>query len=411
MKSFPLFVALRYFLSRKNKHFINTIAIISMLAVAFGTAALVVILSVFNGFSATIENLFNSLDAEITLVPVEGKVFNYDQSLQESIHSVEGIASITEVIEDNILLRVKNQQKVVQMKAVSESFISERGIANNLLEGKPILKKGERNFAIIGLGVQYELGISLRNEFTYLQAWYPNRSVKHLGKNLSKSFSSLPIQASGVFQIEQEYDNNYIFVPLGFAKKLLKYETELSALEIKVDESHEVAAVIQALKEKVGEGFIVKDQLQLHASLYRAMKLEKVFVFAAILVVIAIAAINIFFSLSMLVIEKKKDIAMLFTLGAKRKTIRAVFLTEGLLIGLTGACLGLVVGFLVCFLQSEYGIIEMNVSTSIMNSYPVAMHLIDFVVVGLATFVITFLASILPAIKASVVDVDGLRNL
>jgi len=411
MSKFPYFIASRYFLSKKNRHFINTIAIISMLAVAFGTAALVIVLSVFNGFSDTIEDLYDSFDPEITIVPAKTKVFLYDEDMKAKVAKVKGIENVTEVILDNVLIRYRGQQKVVQMKGVSTNFLKQSEFESKIVEGKPLLTKGEIDFALIGLGVQYEMRISMNSEFTYIQCWYPNRKVKSLGKNLKKSFIQKSIYPGGVFQVEQQYDDHFVFVPLRFAKDLLEYDAERSSLEINVKEGFDIVNVMNDLTDQLGEDYLIKDKLALHASLFKAMKLEKVFVFLSIILVIAIASINIFFSLSMLVIEKKKDMTILVTMGAEPKTVKAIFLTEGLLVGLTGAGIGLIFGFLICFVQQKFGLVSLGSDTSIVNAYPVSMRWMDFVLVGLSTFVITIVASIAPAIKASKITADAAQSL
>lgn len=408
---FPFFIASRYFLSKKNKHFINTIAIISMLAVAFGTAALVIVLSVFNGFSKTIEGLYDSFDPEITILPKTGKVFEYTNELKETIQSTEGVGFITEVIQDNVLIRYKEQQKVVQLKAVSDNFLKQSNFKDVVLEGSPNLTNANKNFALFGLGIQYELGISLKNDFAFIQCWYPRRNVKRLSKNLARSFNQKTIIPGGVFQIEQQYDDNYVFVPLRFAQELINYKNERSSLEIKVKEGYKDSKVIEALQNKLGDQFTLKNKLALHANLYKAMRLEKLFVFLAIILVIAIASVNIFFSLSMLVIEKRKDTAMMITMGADTKLVKSIFLTEGLLVGLSGAAIGLMIGFLFCWIQQLTGFISMGAGTSIISAYPVSMQWQDFVAVGVSTFLIAFAASIAPAIKASKVTTEELRKL
>lgn len=382
-----------------------------MLAVAFGTAALVIVLSVFNGFSKTIEGLYDSFDPEITILPHQGKVFEYDESLQQKIKQTEGVEIVTEVIQDNILLKYRKQQKVVQLKAVSDNFLAQSDFKSKVLDGNAYLTKGTLNYALIGLGIQYELGVSLKNDFAYLQCWYPNRKVKRLGKNLKKSFKSLNIQTGGVFQIEQDYDDGFVFVPLRFAQKLFDYQKERTSLEIKVKEGYEIQKVIALLEKKLGNDFVLKDKLALHASLFKAMKLEKLIVFLVVIVVIAMAAVNIFFSLSMLVIEKKKDAAMLITMGASSKNIKSIFLMEGLLVGFSGATIGIIFGFLFCFLQQQTGFIKMNVDTSIVSAYPVHMEWKDFLSIGICTFLIAFGSSIGPAVKASKIKTDDLRKL
>jgi len=380
-------------------------------AVAFGTVALIIVLSIFNGFKETIEGVYSSFDPELTISPKEGKVFVYDTVFEKKLKAIEGIEDITEVIVDNALIKYRGLQKVVQLKGVSNNFLKQTNFESKIIEGKGKLQNKDKNFAIIGLGIQYELGISLENEFAFIQCWYPNRKVKHFASNPLKAFNRQVIYPGGVFQIEQEYDNSYVFVPLSFTKSLMGYYQERSSLELKVKKDFKIEDVKKELQQIIGDKFNVKTQLELHASLFKAMELEKVFAFLAIIVLVAIAAINIFFSCSMLVLEKRNDMSMLVTMGAQTNDIRSIFLIEGLLIGVTGTLIGVFFGFVFCFLQQQFKFLTIGGETSIINVVPVSMKVLDFTFVGISALVITLLASIQPAIKASKISTEGIKKL
>ena len=400
----PFLIAKRYFFSRKKRNIISIISNIAMIGVAVGSAALIIVLSVFNGLEDLIREIYSSFDPDLKISAAEGKSFETDTEFMNRIRRTPGVAVVSEVIEDNALLRYNERQMVVKVKGVSENFFEQNEIGASVVEGSSDLYFKNTYRALVGRGVQYQLSIRPNNQFVALQFLYP-RNVKFNPLNPEASFNSLNILPGGIFAIERQYDDAYVFVPLNFAEELLEYGRRRTALEIKVEQGFKIEQVKRALQQILGEGFKVQNSDEQHTSLLRAVKVEKLFVFITFAFILGIASLNIFFSLSMLVIDKKKDIAILASMGATAKTIRNIFLLEGALVALIGAAYGLTLGMLVCNLQQTFGIISMGMATSVVEAYPVKMQVDDFVFTGLAIIVITLLVSIRPANRAAAMSV------
>lgn len=396
----PFFIARRYFRSRKKKTFINIISIISMLVVAVGTMALVVVLSVFNGLEDLIRSLYNTFDAELRIVPATGKSFELTDSLRQVVSETEGVLLISEVVEDNALIRYQDNEKVVKIKGVSENFLQQQRLDKALVQGKLALYQGKVPRAILGTGVRNELGVSLENDFYALRFYYP-RNVRPGLLDPTKYYNQQIIKPGGVFSIEKQYDDNYVIVPLEFALNLLEYGNKRSALEIETKPDVSIASVQQALQEKLSGEFLVQNSDEQHSSLLKAIKIEKLFVYIAFTFILAIASFNIFFSLTMLAIDKKRDIAVLFSMGASNRLVRWIFLYEGAIIAFSGAIVGIGLGVILCLLQQEYGLVSMGMQTSVNNAYPVKLVFSDLFFTALSTIFITVLASFRPASLAS----------
>lgn len=399
-----LFIAKRYFLSKKKRSFINVISIISMLCVAVGTMALIIVLSVFNGLEGLIKDLYSTFDPQIKISSVIGKSFVYDDAFIQKIQKTEGVAYVTKVIEDNALLRYQDKQLVVKIKGVSETFKHQNNIDSMIVDGNFMLSKGQIEFAVVGRGIQNRLGINIQNRIYPLQLWYP-RISRNASLNPETAFNRDVIMPEGVFAIEKQYDDHYVFVPLDFASRLLEYNSKLTSIEVNAKDKSEIITVQNRLKDLLGDKFNVLNADEQHASLIKAVKVEKLFVYLTFSLILAVASINIFFSLSMLVIDKQKDISVLMAMGASPAFIKKLFLTEGAIIAFTGAILGLVLGFVICFLQKQYGFVSMGMETSVVDAYPVEMHLTDFLFTSILIITVTILVSVAPANRASHTDV------
>ncbi|MCR6641799.1 MAG: FtsX-like permease family protein [Sporocytophaga sp.] len=401
----PFFIAKRYFLFGRKINFINIVSLLSILVVAFVTMSLVVALSVFNGLEDLIRSLYNTFDPQLKISAVKGKSFTVDHDFLDKLKSNEGIAIITEVIEDNVLVKYKEDQMVVKMKGVSENFLNQKRLDSMIVAGDLKFHERGKDYAIIGRGIQYNLAISLNSEINPLQVWYPKNIKAAASLSPDKVFSRENIRAGAVFAIEKQYDDNYIFVPLDFAERLLNYGDKRTSLEIKVKDGFKVNKVRDQLRKLLGEEFLVQNSDEQHASLLRAVKIEKLFMFFTISFILAVASMNIFFCLTMLAINKKRDVAILYSMGATPSMVRAIFLTEGAMIAFTGAILGLVLGIGLCVAQQQYGMVSMGMETSLVDAYPVKMELSDFISTGITIIIITFLASVRPANRAIQVSI------
>lgn len=371
-----------------------------MIGVAVGTMSLVIVLSVFNGLEDLIRSLYSSFDPEIKVTATTGKSFEIDDAFLEKLSKIEGVAIVTEVIEDNAYVRYRDSELIVKVKGVGDNFIEQERMDETIVHGELKLKKDGNNYALVGRGVQYGLGIAPDNDFYTLQLFYP-KNLRPGSLNPSSLYNQKNILPGAIFAIEKQYDENYIFVPLDFAQALMDYGNKRTSLEIKTTPGFSISAVQSNLKNALGEKFMVLNSDEQHSGLLRAIKIEKLFVFLTFSFILAVASFNIFFSLTMLAIDKKKDIAVLYSLGATDKMIKNIFLKEGAIIAFSGAISGLLLGLLICWLQETYGLVSMGMQTSILDSYPVKMEFADFIYTGMSIILITLLASYRPAIIAT----------
>jgi lipoprotein-releasing system permease protein len=396
----PFFIAKRYFLSKRKKNFINIISVLSMIGVAFSTAALIIVLSVFNGFDHLLRSVNSSFDPELKIEAVKGKSFEVDNALLAKIKSIEGVEVVTEVIEDYAYIRYRDADMVVTIKGVGQNFLDQHRLDSQIVEGRLRLVENGINYAIIGRGVQYALSIGVENNIFPLQVFYI-KNTKASTIDISKIYSRRDIEPGSVFSIEKNYDDNYIFLPLEFAKDLLDYGNKRTSLEVKTMAGTNVKNVQTTIQRTLGSGFSVLTNEEQHMDLYKLLKMEKLFVFISLTALILVGSINIFFSLMMLAIDKKKDIAILSSVGASPSLIKRIFLSEGALIAFLGAGTGLVIGGSICWLQDQYGLVGMGVENALVSSYPVKLRFIDFLSTASVIVAITFFISFYPASLAA----------
>jgi lipoprotein-releasing system permease protein len=363
--------------------------------------ALVIVLSVFNGLEELFRSLYGTFNSQIQVRAAEGKFFELNDGLLNTIRSVEGIQSVAEVIEDNAVITYREAQHIVKMRGVSDTFLTQNGLDSVIVAGKLVLQDKGTDYAIIGSGVQFILSVSLNDDLHPMQVWYPNNTKKTIDLNSPNAIFRKPIRPGGVFVIEQQYDNNYIFVPLSFARDLVQAGNRRTSLEINTSNGASIRKVQNTLKEKLGEKYLVQNRDEQHANLLRAIQFEKLFVYITFSFILAVASFNIFFSLTMLALDKQKDVAVMYAMGASSGFIKKLFLTEGAIIAFTGAITGIVLGFVICWLQQTFGIVSMGMQTSVVDAYPVQMRVGDFARVGLTILIIVFVASYFPALKAS----------
>lgn len=371
-----------------------------MFAVCMITAALVIVLSVFNGLEDLLHSLNNSFDPEIKIQAAKGKSFPVDAALLSKIKGIEGVAYATEVIEDYAYVRYREANQVITLKGVSDDFIEQKRIPESaLMEGELKLREGGVNYAIVGQGVKYTMSLAVGDNMFPLQIYY----IKDVRASVDPSqlYSRMSIITGGVFSIVQQFDENYIIVPLDFAKELLNFGDKRTSIEIKTSPKANVFAVEEKLQKMLGSSFTVLNHEEQHKDIYRLLKIEKLFTFLSGSLLLGVGSINIFFSLMMLALDKKKDISVLSSMGASAGLIRNIFLIEGALIALIGTFAGLILGAVFCLLQQEFGLVSMGLENAVMQGYPVKMNLFDFLITLLAVCVITLVLSIKPAVLAS----------
>lgn len=367
-----------------------------MIGIAFSTAALIIVLSVFNGLEGLLRSLYSSFDPEIKIELKKGKSFEVTPEWISKIQAIEGVSIITEVIEDYAYVRYRDADMVVTMKGVSDNFLDQHRLDDHLADGRLVLRENTIDYAIIGRGVQYALSVGVSENLFPLQVFYI-KNMKSSSLDPSQLYERKSIEPGGVFSIEKNYDENYVFVPLQFAQDLLNYGNKRTSLEIQTRKDSDLKKVQQEISKTVGDTFHVLTNEEQHKDLYRLLKIEKLFTFVALTLLVLVASINIFFSLMMLALDKKKDISILFALGGHNHLIRKIFLSEGALIAFIGATSGLVLGGVICWLQDTFGLVGMGMENAIVSNYPVKMRLADFVLTSTVIICITVLVSFYPA--------------
>lgn len=394
-----LFIARRYFFSKKSQRAINIVSVISMAGVLIGTGALVVVLSVFNGFESLVVSLYNSFDPEIKVTVTEGKTFAPDPGMINKIREVNGVSAVSATLEENVLIKYHDKQTIGIIKGVDSSFADVSGVDTMLADGRFVLQNGDTDFAVVGGGIAYNLQLTTGDFFSQLDLYVPKAGAGSLN-HPEEAFNRRFITPSGVFAIQQEFDNKYILVPLRFCREMTGEEENISSLEIAVAGNADADLVRTKISGIMGDKYSVQSRFEQHALLYRIMKSEKWAVFLILAFILLIATFNMVGSLTMLIIEKQKDIAVLFSMGADSVLIRKIFLAEGLMITFIGAALGLVIGGIVCLLQQQFGFIQLGSSGSfVVDAYPVEMKTLDFIYVFFTVFFIGSIASWYPAKK------------
>lgn len=392
----PFFIAKRYLFSKRKKNFINIISWLSVVVVAFITAALVIVLSVFNGLGELLRTLNNSFDPEIKVELTEGKTFLMTDSLLQKIQSIDGVEVVTEVLEDYAYLRYRDANQIVTLKGVGKNFLDHHRLDDAIVSGKLALTEKEVDYALIGSGIDYNLSVAIDDPMFPLQLYYI-KNTKLTGLDPSKLYNKRNIIPGGVFRIVQNFDENYVIVPLHFAEDLMDAGKKRTSLEIKTKPDADAVKLEQELEKALGSTFSVLNQEEQHKDLYRLLRMEKLFTFLAFTLLLGIGAINIFFSLMMLALDKKKDISVLMAMGANASLIRRIFISEGAFIATLGTLSGLVLGRFVCWLQMNYGLVSMGMESAVMEGYPIKPILSDFVLTLIVVALITFLISLRPA--------------
>lgn len=379
--------------AKKSKNVINIISWISVISVAIGTFALVVVLSAFNGLEGLVESLFENFDSDIRIEAKRGKVFDGSSIAFDELAELEGLENYTRVLEEVCGVRYKKQQTIATMKGVDKSFIEMSALDSALIEGHSDLKRGNIAYAISGYGIASQLGLYLNKSPENLTFYAPKRSKINTVNPLQSVYQST-IASAGVFYISPEYDTKYIVVPIEFAQKFLKYDEEISAIEIKAKKGTDLENLKRNVIQLLGDEFTVKTRYEFNELLYKTNKTEKWVTFLILVFILIIAAFNILGSISMLIIDKQKDIETLKSLGANQHLIRRIFFTEGLLINLTGAISGLLLGIVVCLLQEHVGLLRLE--GGIVEFYPVKLNFIELIYIIITVMVIGFVTAWYP---------------
>lgn len=374
-----------------------------MLGVAVGTMALIIVLSVFNGLEDVLRSVYNTYDPELKVSPTTGKSFSLSIEELEEIRSIEGITGVSKVIEDNALARYNQEQVVVRLKGVEKSFLTTQKLDTFLMRGELRLQQNDKNYAILGAGVAYALGARLNDGIDEIELIYPKNIHPGALPN-PNAIRRVNVTPSAIISVDVKIDESLLMTSFDAAEEVLDYADRMTGLDIYVAKSQNLNNIKNQLQERLGNEFVLLDSDEQHGELLRAVKIEKLFVYIALTFITLIASFNIFFSLSMLAIEKKKDIAILLALGATAQTIRRIFLKQGFLIAGFGAVLGLILGLLFCYLQDRFGLVGMGMPNAVVQAYPVKVIALDVVGVTLSVFLIAILTSFRPATLAARIE-------
>ncbi|MCD4770538.1 MAG: ABC transporter permease [Bacteroidales bacterium] len=391
-----LYIARRYLLAKKSRNAINVISAISVSGVTVGTMALIIVLSVFNGLEEMVKSIFGTFDPDLEIRITEGKVFTPDSTTISYLNAIEGINAYSFILEENALLRYGEKQFIATVKGVEDDYSKITGLDSVMWDGEFILRsENGREYAVVGMGVANNLGIGL-NFLTPLNIYVPRRTGKVSSVNISNAFIRKYLFPSGIFSVEQEFDSRYIFIPLNMVRDLLEYDNEITAIEIKTDPDVDMDILQQQVSHLFGNDYTVKNKYQQQEMFYKVMKSERLAIFLILSFILLIASFNIIGSLTMLIIEKERDITILRSLGADNSLIKKIFIIEGWMISLSGAAAGLILGGFICWLQMRFGLVRLQGESLILDAYPVAVKFIDFIIVSATVLLIGFWAAWYP---------------
>lgn len=392
----PFYIARRYLFSKKKHNAINIISGISVCGVALATLALVCTLSVFNGFQDMVAGFFTAFDPELKITIREGKVFEPQGAAFQEVRSLPEIAVWTETLEENAMVQYKDRQAMAIIKGVEDNF-EELTFIDSLLygAGEFILHDSIVDYGVLGVELISELGTGLQF-VDPLQVYAPKRNVRVNMANPSASFNRDYLFSPGVVFVvnQQKYDARYILTSLSFARNLFNYDTEVSAVELKLKPGADVTAVQRKITRILGDEFVVLDRYEQQADVFRIMEIEKFISYLFLTFILAIACFNVIGSLSMLILDKREDVETLRNLGADDRLIARIFLFEGRLISLFGALSGIVLGLLLCYIQQRFGIISLGGGNGsfIVDAYPVSVHVTDVVLIFITVVTVGFLS-------------------
>ena len=393
-------IARRYLFAKKSTNAINIITGIAVFGIAVGSAALVLVLSVFNGFEDLITTMYSNFNPDIKVIPARGKTFVADTVTLEKLLALEGVAQVSRTLEEVAFFEYKDNQDFGTLKGVDENFSKVVGIDTTVREGKYSFEENGRQLAILGLGMRNKLAANVGDRFTEMGVYMPKRDQGSgfFGQQ-AQPFRRRYIYPGGTFVIQQEFDNQYVLASLEFARELVGTQDEVSALEIRMAPGAEASDVIASVQKVMGKDFEVKGRYEQESSFLRLMQVEKWLSYAIASLMMLLVAFNIVGALWMVVLEKQKDISILKSMGALNTSIRNIFLNEGLLLSLLGISMGFTLAIVLYILQKTVGIVSVP-GNFVVDAYPISMRFIDFVIVAFTVTAIGVLASVPPALRA-----------
>lgn len=370
------------------------------------SAALIIVLSVFNGMEDFVRQSFNSFNPDLVISPKVGKAFSLDTLPLSKLKSVDGVKNVHEVVSDMTLMTYGDRQLLVSVKGVDEQYLSMTGVDTLLIDGHAALKMQDENCAVMGAVAAGNIQLNL-NSLEPLKVYYPKRTLKNLA-DPTHAFNVDFLHPMGVFASYTDYDAQYVFVPIDFARQMMDYDNEATSLELKLSDAGQYAKVQTKIESFLGDNFVVKNKYQQEELLYKTMKSEKLIVFVILAFILVVAAFNIIGTLAMLIIEKKEDLQVLYALGARSSMVRRIFLVQGSVISLLGGIIGLLLGALICLLQQTFHLVTLGDGGSgyLIDYYPVLMKPMDFLMVLATIVVISAVTSYIPIHHMKHIGID-----
>jgi len=391
-------LAWRY-LRGKRANVVPILSRISMVAISVGSCAMIVLFSIFNGFEHLIKDLYKAFYPELKITVDKGKFFDLEDSKLTALKSINGITAITKVLEDNVLLNANDEQQVAVVKGIDASFLRVNNIKPYISEGAATVVDGPVPTAIIGLQMANQLGVQVNNVFSRLSIYYPNADIENIALNPQSAFRSMQLKPQGIFRIQDEFDGKYILAPIHKVQELFNQPGRYSSLEIKVNSGADPEHIKSQIQKLLGKQYVVATRFEQNRTLYMVMSTEKWAVYGILLLVLLIASFNMIGALTMLVLEKQKDITILKAMGAENSVVRNVFIAEGLLWAVIGGGIGILAGAAFCLGQQRFHWIKLH-GAFIIDAYPVMMKWTDFVLVLATVTFVGLLAAAYPAIRS-----------
>ena len=391
------FIAKRYLFAKKSHNVINIISAISAIGMAIGTAALIIILSIYNGFDMLIKSMMSNVEPDLLITPATGKVFIPEGDTYGWIYEQDNVKNMCSVLQEQVFICYDGQQGLAQAKGVDWIYEGESPLKDHLRDGTFTLHKGDIPLAAVGVGLAYSMGINPRF-LSPIEIYFPSRTGRISMTNPAASLENVDVWPSCTFSVSSEIDSKLMIIPIEKMRELLDYNEEVSAIEIRVTEgtsAKEIAVLQREIAERLGPAYKVKDRFQQNESLYKMMKYEKAAIYMILMFIVIIIAFNIFGSLTMLIIDKRDDIGTLRSLGAQDTLIKRIFVLEGWMISLAGLAVGLVVGIGFSLLQQHLGFIKMP-GSYIVQAYPIILSPVDILITAVGIATIGYLIALLP---------------
>ena len=392
----------RYFKAKKSTQAVNIISWVSMFAMLIGTASLIIILSAFNGFETLVKSLYASFYPDLRISAVSGKTIHLQPDQLSQLKNTTGVYAVSQTIEEKAVIQLDAFQQVVVIKGVDEEYVKTSGLPDKILRGKFYVGDAENPSLVLGIGVEQALGIMADRSIFPLTVYMPKKNIASVSVQPLEALSVSNAYPKGVFSIQSDFDNKYVFTNLSFLKTFMNFQAnEMTYLEIKMLPGANISSTKKEIKKMLGDAYKVEDRFEQNRTLYNTIRLEKLAIYGIFLLMLIIAAFNMVGSLSMLVLEKQRDIQILKAMGAGNRLVQKIFLLEGVLLSTIGSVGGVLLALFICYLQTTFKLVPLEGASFLIDYYPVEWRVGDLIAVACAVITIGVAASWMPSRKAS----------